>query len=165
MTQEEIRNELEIIRRASSDGRLHARAVRDAVRGNPRHPLRPFFTWSRNAALDKLQVIEARRLIRHVYLTNPAGDFKPAAPEYVSLDRDRLQGGGYRPLAQVVQRKDLLDSLKQTAVRELRDWIRRYRLLKDLHDVMQEVWSVEHPQNPPVPPATMPSLPGPMPGP
>ena len=61
MKNEELAGELEAIRLADPEKRLHPEAVVKTVRRDKSHPLRMYFTWDRDEALDKIQLIEARQ--------------------------------------------------------------------------------------------------------
>ena len=50
-------------------------------------------------------------------------------PAYVSLVSDRSDGGGYRSTPEVMSDGELLGSLHQTAVSELRAWMGRFEFL------------------------------------
>jgi hypothetical protein len=139
---EDLLAELEKIRALAPDGILRPAAVRDAVRADEDHPLRSRFTWDADEALDRLQLIEARRLIRVAVKVLPSTN-KPVRA-YVSLTSDRRlpeedeelgSTGSYRPMIEVMESSALQARLLQDALEELRVVELKYRQLQELSGV------------------------------
>lgn len=131
MNKKEIKQALEQIRSRAGDGLLKPDdVVRAARREN--HPLHRFFTWDNDQAAHQYRLFQARTLIRSVRLSVPDGSLTPPAPAYVALKADVSTGGGYRRTEEIVDDVDLLEALKETALAELRGWVKRYRALTAL---------------------------------
>jgi hypothetical protein len=149
---EELAGELETIRLQDPLQRLHPKAVVEAVRGDENHRLRDYFTWDKDEALDKIQLIEARQLIRVVVMDVPGSTDSVRA--YVSLTPDRKGGedgsGGYRSTVEVMGDKELRSLMLRDALTELRTFERKYRKLEALgpiFDAYQALVSEEEPEN------------------
>lgn len=93
-------------------------------------------------AMALLQKILARRLLRRVTVVmedvpNYRGPVRVRAWE--SLQQDRDNGGGYRPVGQVMASEQLRDALVRTALGELQALRNRHRHLRELADVWAAV--------------------------
>jgi hypothetical protein len=120
------------------DGLLKPRAVVDEARPEE-SPIHDRFTWDDHVAGEKYRVYEARDLIKRVVMVLPD---KPEqkVPVYVSLGSDRVgDGGGYRPLPQVLSSEDLEREMLRTAYAELQSIRKRYADLKQLAGVMRAI--------------------------
>lgn len=110
------------------DGRRHPEQVVEVAR-NKRNPLHDWFTWDDSEAARLRRIDEARALIRvvSVEMVNNGRHF--TVPTYVNLISDRKDGGGYRETQDVLADAELCQSLQDTAMSELRGWMRRFEHL------------------------------------
>jgi len=96
-------------------------------------PLHRYFTWDNAVAAEQYRLVQARVLLRSVYVINPGELHTQPTMGYVSLLMDRSQpGGGYRPIATVMASDALREELMYTALQELRGWLRRHQRLERL---------------------------------
>lgn len=115
----------------NEEGLLRAEDVVDAAR-HPDHALHPYFTWEDSVAAEKWRLVEARQIIRKIYVTLPDGDNEIQVPKYVSLYSDRKrEGGGYRRSNEVANNAEWLAELEETAKKDIEGVLQRYELLKD----------------------------------
>ena len=109
------------------DGHLKPETVVEAAR-NPHHALHPYFTWDDTDAAQKFRIEEARGLIRSVYIETPkSGITKIRA--FVSLTTDRVNGEGYRVMAEVVTSDTLRLELIRDIENQVKLWERRAKAL------------------------------------
>jgi len=134
MKQETI-SELERIR-DEHDGVLHPQDVVEAAR-NEASPLHAYFVWDDSAAAHKYRVWQARQLIEVVVTVLPHNE--QAIQAYVSLRSDRLNGGGYRAIIEVLNDNERRAELLQQALRELIAIKSKYAQLKALSPVFKAI--------------------------
>jgi hypothetical protein len=135
----EIIAELEDITSKSSDGRLHEADVVKRAR-NKKNLLHAHFNWNDRKAAHEHRLEQARDLIRRVKVEiQPRKDSVFRVRGFVSLGSDRLGGGGFRPIAQVLSDSDLRAELLRTAIRELNAFKKRYEHLAELSDVITQI--------------------------
>lgn len=130
---EAARKALAEIQAQDAEGLLKAEAVVDTAR-HPDHPLHKFFEWEDSTAAEQWRLMQARQLIRKVLVIGPNGDDEGATiPKYVSLQKDRNKpGGGYRQTKEVINSKELMEQLEETAKKDLDAVLRRYEMLTKL---------------------------------
>lgn len=129
---EEARQALAKIKKANSDGLLTAEDVLEAA-SHPDHPLHRYFEWDETEAAHQWRLMQARGLIRKVLVSEPDEGIGDAVPKYVSLSIDRKRpGGGYRETREVLNSKQLMEQLEETAKRDIDGILRRYEMLKAL---------------------------------
>lgn len=129
-------SEMESLRLASG-GVIHPQQVVDWAKANPNSGLHAQFEWDRDKAAMEHWLSQARALLR-VRVRVESVQAQPFRA-LVSLQSDRSTGGGYRSTMDVlhdpVRRKELLAQ----ALREAREWARRYRELEELAGVVAAV--------------------------
>jgi hypothetical protein len=92
-----------------------------------------YFEWDDTLAGHQYRLGQARALIRKMVVIMPDDQSEAMLPKYVSLRPDRKKpGGGYRETARVLNNKELLAELEETAKRDLDGILRRYEMLRDL---------------------------------
>jgi len=101
-------------------------------------PLHKYFTWDDGEAAERYRLIEASNLIRVCVTYLPS---KPKLPvrAFVSIRDDRIKGGGYRVLADVLEDADLTQKLFQDALFELHVFEEKYKRIQELEPVFQAV--------------------------
>ena len=124
-----IRKELATVQQSHPEKLLTAEDVVNAARSE-KSAMHSSFTWDDSEAAQKCRLMEARTLIRHIYVTMPDDKAESAIPKYVSLRPDRKRpGGGYREISKVLSNKQLLDELEATAKRDIEALLQRYKML------------------------------------
>lgn len=142
VSSQEAKKALEAIRDKSPDKMLHPEEVVKAAK-KATHPLHSLFTWDDGKAAEQWRLMQARMIIRKIKVTNPEDVSRPPTPVYVSLNKDKSSGGGYRRSEDIVGDEELREALRDTAVAELRGWIKRYRSLLDLAGILDEAVGLE----------------------
>ena len=136
-----VKHELEAIR-LKHGGLLSEEAVLTEAE-KPDHPLHDRFTWDDSEAGRMWRLEEARQLIRSVYVTfENKGNEPIRVRAYASLPTDRIAGGGYRSLTDVMSDKEMRKELLAAAFSELDAFQRKYGRLEDLAPIfiaMQKV--------------------------
>ena len=126
-----LRASLREIKKDSGKDVLMAEDVVDAA-AHPDHALHSYFCWDDTEAARQYRLSQARGLIRKVMVSGPDPD-SPAVPEWVSLRQDRAEpGGGYRETSEVINSKDLLAQLEDTAKKDIDGVLNRYNMLREL---------------------------------
>lgn len=123
------------LRRLTKEGGgvLNPVAVVESARDES-SPLHDRFTWDDSEAAHQYRLEEARRLIRvHVELLTPESD---PSPVWVSLKSDQESGGGYRPLVRVLSNAEQREELLAQAKDDMRRFAAKYRMLKELAEVI-----------------------------
>lgn len=143
MKKSQIKSELEKVRDKSPDKLLHAELVVKAA-SKVNHPLHGLFTWDDKKAGAQYRLFQARSLIRSVRISDPEDALRPTAPAYVALRSDKPIGG-YRRTQDIISSDELSDALRETALSELRGWVKRFRTLSDLVGGVAEAAGLELP--------------------
>lgn len=152
MNKQLITEELERIRLQDPERKLKPEAVVDAVNGDLDHPLREYFTWDAEEALGKVQLIEARQLIRVAVTVIPSTQEPVRA--YCSLTTDRHgrnadgSQGGYRSMVEVMSDEHLRAILLQDALRELHTFRHKYSKLTELSALFEVADTLNEPDPP-----------------
>lgn len=103
VSQATIQQELEKID-AEENGIVPDRLVELA--SSPAHPLHGCFEWNDGEAGHKYRLWQARKLIRRVVITTPAGS---TTPKYVSVQMHEGNDRRYEPIERVVRDSDKFD--------------------------------------------------------
>ncbi|MGL5004246.1 MAG: hypothetical protein ACRDAM_15010 [Casimicrobium sp.] len=104
-----------------------------------RTALHSHFDWDDTSAAHHWRVEQARNLIR--VTVSYSEQVKKDVRVYVSLPSDRLQGGGYRKVSDVVV-SDKRDELLSAAKAEMQSFIKRYEEIQTLAGVINAMKSV-----------------------
>lgn len=138
----------EIFRLAKiNDGFLKAETVVKVAR-SPKSPLHNYFEWDDSVAANEYRIEQARRMIQNVEIILP----EQAEPirAFVSLSMDRVQdGGGYRPLQEVLAVSHLREVLLADARRDMERFVAKYSRLEELSHLigsMKEVLKAKLPE-------------------
>lgn len=139
-----IRSEIERLKR---DGLIRPTDVVEAAQ-DENSPLHDCFTWDDGEAAHQYRLIEARNLIRVYVQVLPKDDTK-TVPVFVSLTTDRTKpGGGYRALADVMSSEQLYQQMLSDALVHLRNVQQKYRSIRELESVWNEVEKIERASSP-----------------
>ena len=128
-----IRAELEAIR--TPEGLMPENIVAWAKR-HTRSALYSCFEWDDTAAAQQYRLWQAREIIVDVVVTYPDGVERQV---YVSPIQTRGDRGGYQPLTEVLDRKDLRDMFLAQAIEELERVCAKYTDLCELAGVREAV--------------------------
>lgn len=126
-----IRTELLALQAAADDGILHPRLVVEWARDNPRSALHAAIEWDDTKAAEEYRVWQVRHLIR-LNIQQDSG-----TPTFVSLSIDRMKGGGYRAVSDVIAAPDLRAIMLRDALAELERMQAKYESLTALSDVWE----------------------------
>lgn len=120
-----------------SRGIITPDSIVDAARPE-KSPLHQYFTWDDGEAAERYRLMEAAQLIRVCVTYLPS---KPKVPvrAFVSIRDDRVKGGGYRVLADVLEDADLTMKLLQDALFELHVFEEKYKRIQELEPVFAAV--------------------------
>jgi hypothetical protein len=110
----------------------------------PESALHSHFTWDDAEAAALRRLDEARSLIMRVRvrIQGRANEAPIQVRAFVSLDDDRVAGGGYRPIVSVLGDDVLRAQLLRTAIAELQALQKRYGHLQELAQVFAEADAV-----------------------
>lgn len=135
MTDEQVAA-LEEIRNRNPKKLLVAAEVVEAAKDTA-NPLHGEFTWDDTEAARKHREMEARTLIRAFVYFEPRID--RTARGYISVPTDRQHGGGYRPLAGVLDRPDFVSQLVEEVKKKIESLKVGYRHLTALDPLWIEI--------------------------
>lgn len=125
-----VKEELLAIAAASADGLLHAREVVAWAKDHEESALHAAMEWDDEVAAHQHRLAQARRLIEiHVCKAGPTSEL------FVSLSIDRIAGGGYRPVSEVVQMPNLREVMLRDALADLGRMQTRYQQVQELSAV------------------------------
>ena len=102
---------------------------------DPENVLHNWFEWDDEIAGHQHRLKQARQLIR-VFVTVLDSDTEPINV-YVSLLDDRVAGGGYRSMVDVLGEAGLRRRLLDQATQEFDRWEHKYRQLVELVEVFE----------------------------
>lgn len=138
----EIKQELDRIKAQSPSGRLTVPSVIESAKSK-RSPLHNEFTWDTQEALRKNLETEARNLIQayHIIVITPSGPVRTR--HFVSLSSDRVNGGGYRTVHEVMGDEVARAQLLQDAMLQLEAFKSRFNSLTELSVVFEAIKEVE----------------------
>lgn len=117
-------------------GILHPADVVEAARP-PESPLHGEFEWDDSVAAEKWRIEQAREMIRVTVVYEPRNEREIKA--FVVLERDRVEGGGYRYVPALLRTTTGRDDLLSVALSELRTFQQKYRHLSELAGVFAEI--------------------------
>lgn len=129
---EGVNAELELIRQRNPRGLLVPDEVVAFAR-NENTALHSLFQWDDTEAARQYRLIQARGIIRVAVKIHE--ETKEAVHVYVSLPRDRADGGGYRALVDVLSDDELRDELLATAKAELASFSKKYETLRKVAEM------------------------------
>lgn len=128
-----VKAELLALQRASKDKMLHAESVVSWARTHPRSALHRQFEWNNGKAAARYRLWQARQLIQINVIT------EDGTPQLVSLSFDRVKGGGYRDVGDVVNSRKLSEIMLQDALAELQRVQARFQRVRELTSVWTAV--------------------------
>lgn len=128
----------EIMRLSRDDGVVFPRDVVEYARKDKQSALHAEFNWNVREAAYQHWLDTARRLIQ-LHVVNDAGQ-----RQTVSLVIERPDGGGYRPVAQVLASTEFRQAAVDQALAELPRWCERYGYLAELQPVRLSVERAIH---------------------
>lgn len=134
----EVKSELAAIEKANG-GLLLPRAV--LARARDKHSaLHAQFDWNTSRNAERGLLLQAQELIMAVKIKVETADQETISVRaYWSLAPDRLNGGGYRPLNEIMANQQWREQLLATALGELEALRKRYAKLEELTAVFAAV--------------------------
>lgn len=121
---EQIKTELLAIKAASPDRMLHVKNAEQWARRHPKSALYSVLEWDEAKAAQQFRYWQIRSMIElHV---RSADD----RPMLISLMPDRINGGGYRDIADVGSNQRLARLAEEEVERELIRFLRKYAHVK-----------------------------------
>jgi hypothetical protein len=128
-----VRSELLALQDRARDHILHVEEVWSWAKSHTRSALHRSIEWDVDKAAKEYQFWQIRRLIA-VHIVVPDG-----TPQIVSLSIDRVEGGGYRRVSDVLQNRALSEIMLKDALADLERVRLRYSKVKELTDVWAAV--------------------------
>lgn len=99
-------------------------------------PLHDVFEWDDSVASEKYRLMQARLLIYQVKVTIE-GVKRPAYfNANVTINREPIKA--YFPIKKVLDEPDLHQVLLQSAVKDLKNFVKKYKTLSELTDVVDQ---------------------------
>ncbi len=129
----DAQNELLVLARRKKNTPLHPEEVVAWAKQNTKSALHDCFEWDNTKAAEKYRLIQARGFIAMIHIT-PAETSQPMRA-LVSIMKDRTNGGGYRPLDEVMSDKLMANQIILEALREAKRWSFKYQHLVQLRDI------------------------------
>lgn len=139
---DKIRAELEHVRR-NCGGVLRPDAVVEFAR-DPESALHSKFTWDDTEAARQHRLWQARQVIRVAVEILPRTNTETRV--YVSLVSDRIKGGGYRPLKDVMSDAEMRAEMIRQALGDFKRVRDRYQQIRELAPIFEAIESVESEQ-------------------
>ena len=120
-------------------GKLVRRQVLEKAK-DPKTALHQYFIWDKTDAAERYWLETAGALIRayKVWVTIKGGE-EVSVRAFVSLSTDRVNGGGYRSLVNVMDDEDMKATMLDDAIRDLKVFQRKYEMLTELESVFVEI--------------------------
>lgn len=126
-----IREELEALK--GNKPFIDPKSAEDWAREHPDSALHGALEWDNEKAGHQYRLYQIRRLIA-VHITDEQGERK-----FVSLSIDRVKGGGYREVEEVIADPVLADVMLADALADVKRARKRYARVKALAGVWSEV--------------------------
>jgi hypothetical protein len=137
MNKENVASELLRLERG---GLIQPKAAVEWARAHPSSALHAELEWDDAVAGEQYRIQQVRQLV--AIFVNP----QTLTRQYVSLSVDRVEGGGYRRIEQVLGQQDLRTVLLQDALHELQRMQAKYAELQELDKVWAAAAQVQPPQ-------------------
>lgn len=137
-------NRLERIR-AKNGGRLTAKMIVEDARPR-RSPLHPAFEWNDIEAAQKYREQQAREMVRSIVIVVSAETEEEAAKSiraYVSVRPQGEHTRSYVSIGDAFSDDHLRKQVLVRALKDLREWQRRYRDIKEFERLFLEIDSIE----------------------
>jgi hypothetical protein len=126
-----IQDELNALK--DGNGIIDAKVVLKWARTHRKSAIAKKLTWNNVKAANEFRLVQIRRLII-VYTTNVHSE-----PTVISLTTDRVEGGGYRQIGDVLSDASLRDIAVRDAVTFLYSAYAKYSYLVELANVGREL--------------------------
>lgn len=121
---------------ARNSGVLLPEKVIESAR-NKNSILHRCFEWDNNEAAHKYRMIQARYMISVAVEVIPHS--KVQTKVFVSLSKDRYDGGGYRTTVDVMSDQQMYQQLLDDALENMERFREKYQRLKELRRVVAEM--------------------------
>jgi hypothetical protein len=100
-------------------------------------PLHSFFEWNDGEAAAQFRITQARKLIRVCVSYIGPKEAPVLSRVFVSLSSDRRDGGGYRPMVEVLSDDAMRSRMLRDAMEEMARFKRKYQHLQELVNVIE----------------------------
>lgn len=114
-------------------GTLHPEKIVEAAR-DKKSILHSRFEWDNNEAAERYRLIQARYMLNIAVEVIPGNRMRSKV--FVSLRRDRYDGGGYRTTVDVLSDSQLHQQMLDDALENMEHFRLKYQELKELHKVV-----------------------------
>lgn len=131
-----IKQELEALAEANN-GLLKPEAVVEFAK-DPNTALHSRFEWDDTEAAKAYRLYQARQIIR-VSVSVLPNENETEYRVFVSLKNDRSNGGGYRPMVEVMTNDEMRRQLLSQAHNDFKMWQKKYNQLKELAPVFAQM--------------------------
>jgi hypothetical protein len=132
-----IQSELEALRDSDPQNILHPERAVAWAHDNPGSALHAALEWDNEIAGNQHRLWQVRRLVK-IHVRDARRE-----PTMISLTIDRVSGGGYRRVEDVMAVPDLRAMALAEALSELRRVQRKYHQLRELEGVWEAVSAAE----------------------
>jgi hypothetical protein len=132
-----IQSELEALRDSDPQHILHPERVIEWAHDNPDSALHKGLEWDDARAGHQYRLWQVRQLVK-VHVRDARRE-----PTMISLKIDRIAGGGYRQLTDVMAAPDLRCMAFAEALTELRRVQKKYHYLRELEHVWEAIAAAE----------------------
>jgi hypothetical protein len=133
MGNRQVKEELLALRAADASGMLRPAVALAWAKRHPNSALHAALEWDNDTAAEAHRLDQIRRLIS-LHVVSVEGD-----PLLVSLSLDRVKGGGYRAIDDVLASRDLSAIMLADALGELERVQAKYSHVRELTAVWEQV--------------------------
>jgi len=130
---EQYKDELLSIKNDSKDGKLYVPEVEQWARKNSNSALHHYLEWDNERAGQEYRYAQIRKLI-HLVVVTPQRKHM-----LVNLMIDRVTGGGYRAVDEVMANRNLVREVEAECERELKRLYSKYGYIKKYNAVWRAI--------------------------
>lgn len=128
-----IRDELLALQQADPERMLHVEVAETWARANPESDTHGALEWDDRKAGQQFRYVQLRQLVR-IHVVNETRE-----PQFVNLSIDRVQGGGYRSIDDVMPSVSYREIMLRDALAELERLQKKYARLTELAKIWSEM--------------------------
>lgn len=115
--------------------------ILNEIRSNPSHVIHDYIEWDDNKAADSYRLGQVRNIVSHVEVK--ILDVEEKAPvrafQSVTIENSKVNERVYVPIDYVFDHDFERKQVIGRALVELRNWRERYKIYKELHDVIDKI--------------------------
>lgn len=122
------------------DGQVTKEALLEEARPED-SPMHPAFEWDDGIAAEKYRLSQARHIINDIVVTieKTGEDEQTKAPGFVNVVLGKENNAKYRNVEVAINDNEMKNALLKNAMWELRQFEKKYRMLKELSGVFNEI--------------------------